>query len=83
MKKTVRILLIALAALFLLAGGYAGYAFLSFRHLGDRPLDAQGPQSGAMPQIGREYTVVSCSEHDPVAMRFLLRPQPEPTPEDR
>ena len=59
MKKAVRILLIVLAALVLLAGGYCCYALLSYHRLGDQTLAATAPALASQPVTGREYTVVS------------------------
>ncbi len=59
MKKGVRILLLLLAALLLLTGGYVGYVLLRYHRLGDQPLAVQGPVPAEQPETGREYTVVS------------------------
>ena len=59
MKKPIRILLIVLAALVLLLGGYVAYVFLSVHRLGDRALAVQGPAPADAPETGRAYSVVS------------------------
>ena len=74
MKKTVRVPLIVAAALPLPAGGCISCAFLSTHRVSER---VQVLGSAAVD------TGFACSDHNPVAMRFLLREQPEPTPEDR
>ncbi len=59
MKKAIRVLLIAFAALLLLAGGYVVYAVSAYHRLGDRTLSVEGSAAPSAPEAGGEYTAVS------------------------
>ena len=59
MKKAIRIICIVLAAVILIAAGYAAYLFLAFRRIGDQDIPVGGAAQGGALLTGTEYRVVS------------------------
>lgn len=59
MKKTLKIILIALLVLALLAAAYIAYVFIAYYRIGDQTLAPEGSASSKSPDKGKEYRIVS------------------------